>query len=154
MKFLSTTVLIALLLISCKNDKPLETTDVSENIEKHSLEGVWKMVGYYNYQDNKVSDSFMSNEKYQQIKIYSPTKVMWSRLNRIDSTDWFGYGDYKITDSTLTESLVYCSNSMKPAIERNNNFSFELILNEDTFSQISLDENGDRVLAENYVRVE
>lgn len=154
MRFFFTTVLIALLLVSCKNDKALEKKDVSSEKEKHSLVGVWKMVGYYNYQDNKVSDSFMSNERYQQIKIYSPSKVMWSRLNRIDSTDWFGYGDYKITDSTLVESLVYGSNTMKPAIETNNVFSFELILNGDTFSQISIDENGDRVLAENYIRIE
>ncbi|MCF7561667.1 hypothetical protein L3X39_13550 [Sabulilitoribacter multivorans] len=154
MRFFFTTVLIALLLVSCKNDKALEKKDVSPEKEKHSLVGVWKMVGYYNYQDNKVSDSFMSNERYQQIKIYSPSKVMWSRLNRIDSTDWFGYGDYKITDSTLVESLVYGSNTMKPAIETNNVFSFELILNGDTFSQISIDENGDRVLAENYIRIE
>lgn len=96
----------------------------------------------------------MSSESYKQIKIYTPTKVMWSRLNKLDSTDWFGYGDYKITDSTLTEVIVYGSNTMNQAIKTNNTFNFELILNEDTFNQIELDENGDRILSENYIRLE
>ena len=154
MKFLSTTLLVALLLISCKNDKMADNQNVVEKHNKHSLVGVWQMVGYYNYNDNKITDSFMSSDTYKQYKIYTPTKVMWSRLNKQDSTDWFGFGDYKITDSTLTETLVYGSNSMKKAIDRNNEFRFELILNENTFNQIELDENGDRILAENYIRIE
>ncbi|GAA4818609.1 hypothetical protein [Litoribaculum gwangyangense] len=123
-------------------------------INNPSLEGVWQMVGYYNYQDNEIIDSFMSSDNYKQIKIYTPTKVMWSRLNKLDSTDWFGYGDYKITDSTLTETIVYGSNSMNKAIERSNIFNFELILNDSTYNQIELDENGDRILSENYIRIE
>lgn len=152
MKFLCSTFLVALLLISCKNDKMQEKTDVVD--KKLTLEGAWQMVGYYNYHDNKIADSFMSSESYKQIKIYTPTKVMWSRLNRQDSTDWFGYGDYKITDSTLQEIIVYGSNSMNKAIEKNNEFNFELMLGEDKFSQIELDEFGDRILAENYIRLE
>ncbi|NNC50094.1 MAG: hypothetical protein HKO01_06115 [Flaviramulus sp.] len=152
MKFLCSTFLVALLVISCKNDKMPEITDVVD--KKLTLEGAWQMVGYYNYQDNKIADSFMSSESYKQIKIYTPTKVMWSRLNRQDSTDWFGYGDYKITDSTLQEIIVYGSNSMNKAIEKNNEFNFELMLGEDKFSQIELDEFGDRILAENYIRLE
>lgn len=152
MKFLCSTFLVALLLLSCKNDKMQEKADIVD--KKPTLEGAWQMVGYYNYHDNKIADSFMSSESYKQIKIYTPTKVMWSRLNRQDSTDWFGYGDYKITDSTLQEIIVYGSNSMNKAIEKNNEFNFELILKEDKFSQIELDEFGDRILAENYIRLE
>ncbi|MGA1227424.1 MAG: hypothetical protein ACO3VF_09385 [Tamlana sp.] len=54
------------------------------------------------------------------------------RLNRLYSTDWFGYGDYKIIDSTLREIIVYGYNSMNKAIERSNEFNFELILNGET----------------------
>lgn len=155
MKTIFSAFLILLMFYSCKNNTTKEDNSASnENPKKHSLEGVWQMVGYYNYQDNKIADSFMSSDSYKQIKIYTPTKVMWSRLNKQDSTDWFGYGDYKITDSTLTEIIVYGSHSMNKAIEKNNQFNFELILNENTFHQIELDENGDRILSENYIRLE
>ncbi|WP_345272463.1 hypothetical protein [Flaviramulus aquimarinus] len=154
MRYFFTYFIVALILISCKNDKMLDNKVTIENNDKHSLVGVWQMVGYYNYLDNKVSDSFMSSDTYKQIKIYSPNKVMWSRLNKQDSTDWFGYGNYKTTDSTLVETIVYGSNSMNKAIEKSNEFHFELILNENTFNQIELDENGDRILAENYIRIE
>lgn len=152
MKFLTTTYLVALLFISCKNDKMPKDEEIS--IKKPNIEGVWQMVGYYNYQDNEILDSFMSSDQYKQIKIYTPTKVMWSRLNKLDSTDWFGYGDYKITDSTLSETIFYGSNSMNKAIEKNNVFNFELILKESSYNQIELDENGDRILSENYIRIE
>ena len=152
MRLLCTVFFIALLFTSCKNDKMQESAVVADS--KQTLEGVWQMVGFYNYQDNKVSDSFMRSDSYNQIKIYTPTKVMWSRLNKLDSTDWFGFGNYKITDSSLHEVIVYGSNSMNKAIEVNNEFNFELILNGDTFSQVSLDDNGDRIIAENYVRIE
>lgn len=155
MKLFYSTCLSAIFIVSCKNDKiktSLTSTDNIENIK--SIEGVWQMVGYYNYQDNKVVDSFMSSDNYKQIKIYTATKVMWSRLNRLDSTDWFGYGDYKITDDLLTETIVYGSNSMNKAIEKNNAFNFELIIGNKTYYQIELDENGDRILSENYIRIE
>ncbi|WP_142786440.1 hypothetical protein [Changchengzhania lutea] len=154
MKTLFSCLLAAILLISCKNDKTPETSESAVIDKKPSLEGVWQMVGYYNYMDNKITDSFMSSDTYKQIKIYTPTKVMWSRLNKQDSTDWFGYGNYKITDSTLRETIVYGSNSMNKAIEKNNEFKFELVVNENTFNQIELDENGDRILSENYIRIE
>ncbi|SFZ92124.1 hypothetical protein SAMN05428642_102543 [Flaviramulus basaltis] len=155
MKFYFTTLLVAFFLISCKNDKMSDNKTVMENNDNQpSLVGVWQMVGYYNYNDNKIVDSFMSSETYKQIKIYTPTKVMWSRLNKQDSTDWFGFGNYKITDNTLTENLVYGSNTMNKTIEKNNEFNFELVLNEDTYNQIELDENGDRILSENYIRIE
>ena len=155
MKTFLSTFLVVFILISCKNNTtPDDKNANATNEQKQSLEGVWQMVGYYNYKDNKVADSFMSSDSYKQIKIYTPTKVMWSRLNKQDSTDWFGYGDYKITDSTLSETIVYGSNTMNKAIEKNNQFNFELILNENSFSQIELDENGDRILAENYIRLE
>lgn len=154
MKFLSTTFLVIFFLFSCKNDKIPDQIHTDDNTIKNSLVGVWQMVGYYNYNDNKITDSFMSSDSYKQIKIYTPTKVMWSRLNKQDSTDWFGYGDYKVIDSTLSETIVYGSNSMNKAIEKNNVFNFELILNKDTYHQIELDENGDRILSENYIRIE
>jgi len=146
--------LAVLFLSSCKNNKHPKELKIKELIKEKTIEGVWELVGFYNYKDNKIVDSFMSNDTYRQIKIYTPTKVMWSRLNGLDSTDWFGYGDYKTTDSTLTETIYYGSNSMNKAIEKSNKFNFELILNGTTYSQVYFNDEGDRVLAENYIRIE
>lgn len=155
MKSLLSTFLVLIFLLSCKNDKIPNENHIMEVVSSEkSLVGVWELVGFYNYKDNKIADSFMSSDSFRQIKIYTPTKVMWSRLNGLDSTDWFGYGDYKITDTTLTETIYYGSNSMNKAIEKSNEFNFGLILNETTYSQIVYNEYGDRVLAENYIRKE
>lgn len=154
MKTIITSLLILLVFVSCKDQKDTNTTIAKTDINKHTLVGVWEMKGYYNYNNNKIVDSFLSSDQYRQIKIYTPTKIMWSRLNTLDSTDWFGYGDYKTTDSTLTETISYGSNSMNKVIKNSNTFNFELVLNENTFYQIELDENGDRILSENYKRIE
>lgn len=119
-----------------------------------SLEGTWELVGYYNYMDNKVTDSFKVSDGYRQIKMYTPTKVMWSRDVPKDSMEWYGYGEYKVTDSHLTEVLEYGSESMSNIIDEKGVFHFELKARKNSYSQIELDEEGNRVYSENYKRIE
>ncbi|WP_052823403.1 hypothetical protein [Neotamlana sedimentorum] len=156
MRLFITAALVFCLIFSCKTDSKNQHIDAQAAKKQHTLIGVWEMVGYYNYRNNKILDSFMSSDSYKQIKIYTPTKVMWSRLNKLDSTDYFGYGDYKTTDSTLHENLVFGSNVVNKFIDgdHGHHFYFELELDKNKFSQIELDENGDRILAENYMRIE
>ena len=149
---------ILLLLIACKqnnSENNTETEDISI-IESSNLtlEGTWELTGYYNYKDNIVTDSFDTNAGYRQIKMYTPTKVMWSKDVPTDSTEWYGYGSYKVVDSTLTEVLEYGSTSMKKIIEDQKEFIFELHLNENKFSQVMIDEEGNRIYSENFKRIE
>ncbi len=88
---------------------------------------------------------------YRQIKMYSKGKVMWTRHSPNDPTEWFGYGSYKKTTNVLEEKLEYGSETMMKILDTVKMFKFELQLEENNFSQISLDENGNRTLSENYI---
>jgi hypothetical protein len=79
---------------------------------------------------------------------------MWCRFILSDSSDWFGYGSYKIEDSILTEILAYGSKTMAVHIANDSAFVFNITLTKDTFSQVRIDDEGHPVFAENYVRLE
>lgn len=149
-------IFIAILAFSCKNEKPNEEIDstVETISEPLKIEGAWELVSFYNYTDNKVVDSYKTQEGYRQVKIYTPSKVMWSKNVPTDSTEWFGYGSYKIENGQLMETLDYGSKMMKIRIQENKEFVFELNLSKDSFSQIELDEDGNRIFSENYQRIE
>lgn len=144
-------LLAILLVLSCKNKENPDNSD-----QKLTLEGTWELISRYNYIDNKVSDSFGLAEGYRQVKMYTPTKVMWSRMRPADSSEWFGYGTYEINpeQNKLTEILDYGSVMMSQIIEEEKEFTFELLLKKDSFIQIELDDDGNRVISENYIRIE
>lgn len=143
-------------LVSCKDNPETRMTESETDISTKELtmKGAWKLISYYNYQDNKISDTINASDTNKQIKMYTDTKVMWSRFRDSDSLDWFGYGNYSIGDNKLTEILDYGSKSMNEAIKEQKEFSFKLILDKDKFSQIQTDEDGNAIYAENYVRIE
>lgn len=143
-------------IVSCKNnsDQKMSDNSMNESAYQPSIKGTWKQISFYNYADNKVVDTIAASESNKQIKMYSDTKVMWSRFRDADSIDWFGYGDYSIGDGVLTEVIDYGSKAMNEAIKEKNEFSFKLILEKDNFTQIEIDDEGNFIYAENYVRVE
>lgn len=119
-----------------------------------SLEGVWDLEHQFLYENDQVSDTLFNRSGYRQVKIYTKGKVMWSRFNPADSNEWFGYGTYEVKDGMLIEHLEYASNSMMKIIDTVAVFKFELVLMEDSYSQISLDSKGRRYNSENYIRIE
>jgi len=143
-----------ILLTSCK-DKGTVDGEIN-NDKKLSLIGTWELISRYNYVDNKITDSFGLSEGYRQVKMYSPTKVMWSRMRPADSSEWFGYGSYEVNAAkdTLTEILDYGSTMMSKIIDEEKEFTFELQLKKNSFIQIELDDDGNRVISENYIRIE
>lgn len=158
MKALFLSSLFMLLVFSCKqnpkNEINEEVIDVSNPETINSLEGAWELVGYYNYKDNKVIDSFKTSEGYRQVKMYTHNKVMWSKYVPSDSSEWFGYGKYSVKESELIEELEYGSEMMSRIIQEKKEFKHELIINGNSFSQIEIDEDGNRIYAENYKRIE
>src|SRR5690606_4667992 len=144
--------LILLTLTSCNKSK--DTDLKAENKNQPTLEGTWELVGYYNYLDNKIIDSFKVSKGYRQVKMYTSSKVMWSKDVPTDSVEWFGFGHYKITDSTLTETLDYGSNMMRDIIGERKAFNYELKIGHKRYSQIELDEQGNRIYSENYLKIE
>lgn len=157
MKATISSLLILFLFLSCNEnskDKVAETSaDASNTTETFPLQGAWELVGYYNYLDNKVTDSFQTSDGYRQVKIYTTSKVMWSKYVPSDSSEWFGYGSYKMNGSELVEILEYGSEMMSKIIEEKKEFKHELIINGDSFSQIEVDEDGNKIYAENYKRI-
>ena len=159
MKTLIYTFCIALVLFSCKTETTTE--EIKNNVESpilvetiQSLEGTWELIGFYNYNNNVIKDSFNTSEGYRQVKMYTSSKVMWSKHVPTDSTEWFGYGSYNLNDNTLTEVLDYGSEMMSKIIQEKKEFIYEIDLTENTFSQIEIDEDGNRIYSENYKRIE
>lgn len=144
-------ILCLMCFTSCKNNSD---PDMKTNSDELTMDGVWKLVSYYNYKDNQIVDTIKASEEYKQIKIYTKSKVMWSRYKETDSVDWFGYGDYFIKKDSLTEILDFGSKSMNKAIKEEKRFVFELKLNDNKFSQVQIDEEGNPIYAENYERIE
>ncbi|WP_407556985.1 hypothetical protein [Winogradskyella sp. 4-2091] len=147
-----------LLTFGCKNktERELETSTEGTKIiiNKPSLKGTWELVEFYNYKDNVVVDSFSNNTISRQIKMYTDSKVMWCKLLKSDSIEFFGYGSYTYDDGHLTESLDFGSSFMNEVIKEQHEFNFELELSENRFEQIELDEDGHKIYSENYKRVE
>ena len=77
-----------------------------------------------------------------------------SRYVPVDKIGRFGYGTYQITDDRLIETIEYGDNEMIMAMDTMRIFTFELQLGDHNFSQISLDEDGNRTFSENYKRID
>ncbi len=149
-------LLFSVILFSCGdgNNNSEKENNNTENNQQQDLAGAWELVGYYNYVDNKVTDSFNKTEGYRQVKMYTNSKVMWSKSIPSDSSEWFGYGSYNLNGNELIEILDYGSEMMSKIIQEKKEFTYELIIKENRFSQIEMDEEGNRIYAENYQRIE
>jgi len=149
-------LILALILLTSFQQK--DKADNKRNSKNQTLEGTWELISRYNYINNEVVDTFYVAQSYRQVKMYSATKVMWSRkLLSNDSTEWFGYGTYKLnaTKDTLRENLEYASHVMNPYINEIGTFVMEISnLTDSTFTQIEIDGEGNRVISENYIRLE
>lgn len=155
MKNLILIICIAI-LFSCKENTTTNQEDQIDEMtsEINSLEGAWKLVSFLNYREDGTVDTIISSNTNKQIKMYSLTKVMWSRTRVSDSIDWFGYGDYNVKNGVLTEVLDYDSKSMNEVIKVKTEFTFNVNITENEFSQIEIYSLGHPIFAENYIRIE
>lgn len=129
----------------------LTSTKLQSN---NTLEGTWELVSFNNYDGNEIVRTIPTTDGYRQIKMYYNGKVMWTRYVPTDSVEWFGYGSYSATDSTLTEKLEYMSSSMRKIANKNMEWKMKLVLDGNTYSQIFIDEEGNQINSENYKRID
>lgn len=148
MKIVSYALISVVILVLFSASSPENTSS------EPSIEGTWEQVNQYIYDGLRVIDTIESTEGYRQIKMFYNGKVMWTRFVPQDSVEWFGYGSYTVTDSTLTETLEYGSASMMGIIDTARVFRFRLILKDNWYSQIQTDSDGNPLFAENYKRVD
>ncbi|WP_296382648.1 hypothetical protein, partial [Winogradskyella sp.] len=131
--------LLFIIICSCKDttESDVEVATTEEiPVDKANLKGTWELVGFYNYKDNVVVDSFKTSSNSRQLKMYTDTKVMWCKHKPADSSEWFGYGTYNFKDNTLIEVLDFGSAVMDDVIAEKKQFKFELQLQSDRFQQI------------------
>lgn len=120
----------------------------------HSLEGVWELKHQFLFENNEITDTLYDLNGRRQVKIYSKGKVMWSRYSPSDVNEWYGYGSYEIVDGYLEEHLEYASNEMMKIVDTVQVFRFMLEIGNNMYSQISLDDKGNKYNSENYIRIE
>lgn len=120
----------------------------------HTIEGTWELQNYYQYDGQKIIDTTPTSEGFRQVKMYYNGKIMWSRTSSAEIAGRFGYGTYKIKPDTLIEQIEYGDGQMMKALDTIRQFTFELILDNETYSQIQIDEFGNRVFSENYKRID
>ncbi len=140
-------LMLLLVSVTSMTSSKLQTTN-------SSLEGTWELINRYNYDDSGISDTLQNVNGYRQIKIYSKGKVMWTRYSPDDPAEWFGYGSYTNTENRLKEQLEFGSAAMMQVIDTVEVFEFELILDKNTYSQITTDAEGNRSYSENYRRID
>ncbi|MDO1511480.1 hypothetical protein Q2T41_02220 [Maribacter confluentis] len=141
-------IALLLILVSAASTNTLKTDYM------HTIEGTWELESFYNYDGQQVIDTVPTTDGYRQVKMYYNGKIMWSRYVPVDKVGRFGYGTYHITEDRLVETLEYGDNEMIQAMDTMRIFTFELMLSDDKFSQISLDEEGNRTFSENYKRID
>ncbi len=129
-------------------------TTTSEPHNMHSIQGTWEQVSFYNYDEQEVTDTVYLPDGYRQVKMFYNGKIMWSRTNPNDTIGRFGFGSYRITDTELIETIEYGDYQMMQALDTLSVFRFELVLANGTYSQISVDEEGNRTFSENYKRID
>ncbi|WP_255444018.1 hypothetical protein [Robiginitalea sp. SC105] len=118
----------------------------------HSLQGTWELESFCNYADN-VCDTANLQEGYRQVKMYYNGKVMWSRTDPNDTIGRFGFGSYHITTDELIENIEYGDHYFMETLGPTE-FRFQLILGDNTYSQVTLDEEGNPEFSENYKRID
>jgi len=77
------------------------------------IEGVWELSNHYWILDD---DTIYADEVGVQHKIYLDGFVMWTADPWTDSSEWHGYGTYRLSNDTLIEKLLSMSLPMKLAM--------------------------------------
>lgn len=120
----------------------------------HSLEGTWELQSFCNYDINEVADTVRLAQGYRQVKMYYNGKVMWSRTDPNDTIGRFGFGTYYITTDELVEKIEFGDHYFMESMNTTEReFHFELIIQDNSYSQITIDEDGKRSFSENYKKL-
>ena len=120
----------------------------------HTMEGTWELQSFYNYDGQDITDTVSLLPGYRQVKMYYNGKIMWSRTDPNDTIGRFGFGKYRITDTELIETIEYGDYGMMRALQDLRNFTFDLVLTDSTYSQITVDAEGNYTFSENYKRID
>ncbi|MEA3460286.1 MAG: hypothetical protein U9R49_00315 [Bacteroidota bacterium] len=138
-------LLVAIVLfticIACnqQSDEGASTTDVRS---VDPVEGVWELTSRYWVLDD---DTIYADEVGVQHKIYSDGYVMWTSDPAPDSSEWHGYGTYRLSNDTLIEKLSSMSLPMKVAMGSEDEAMLIIEYDENFFKQAMEQEFRDTI---------
>ncbi len=96
------------------------------------LEGVWELTGHYWVLDD---DTIYADEIGVQHKIYFDGYVMWTSDPAPDSSEWHGYGTYRLSNDTLIEKLSSMSLPLKAAMGSEDEALLKIEYDQDFYKQ-------------------
>lgn len=123
----ATLILVAIVLftfcIAC--NQPSDAGASSKNIRSvDPVEGVWELSSRYWYLDD---DTLYADPTIGlRHKIYFDGYVMWTADPGPDSSEWHGYGTYRLSNDTLIETLSSMSLPMKEANDLEDEFVLKI----------------------------
>ena len=145
MKHLIIYIWLSLVFISCENSK----TNTTEKTEA-SIKGVWELTTKYFYENDIITDSVIVTSKNRHVKVFTVSKYMWTNMPT-DSIDWHAYGTYDFDGKKLVEHKEYSSLSMST---HSGSATCEIIIGDNSYTQIFIDSIKAPYYAEKYKRIE
>ena len=157
MKSVLFSLLVAVIILSGCSPKENDSADMATDepaIEVSvPLEGAWRMRSRITYENGLPVDTVNMGENFTQVKMYVDGSVMWSQMTPKDSAKWYGYGTYMVQDGGLIEMMEYGSDEFMVFLQTQNRFEFELIIEDDSYTQLGRDSLGLIANSEIYRRV-
>lgn len=132
-KYLILPFLLLPFCIACnmQSDKGTVDTDI---LIVDPIEGVWELTNSYFVKDG---DTLYSDpgQFSGQHKMYCDGYVMWTDNPKADSSEWHGFGTYKLSDDTLIEELWTMSLPVKEKMGSKNEVLYSIEYDASTCKQ-------------------
>jgi hypothetical protein len=127
--FVSTFLLLFILACNQTSTHSSPSED-AKNIDP--FEGVWELTHQYWTTE---WDTFYADTLIMQHKIYLDGYVMWTADPAPDSTDWHGYGTYRLSNDTIIETLLSMSLPMRQNMNPGEDAILKVVYDENHFKQ-------------------
>ena len=117
--------------IACnqQSDEGASTKDVGS---VDPIEGVWELNSRYWVRDD---DTIYADYVGVVHKIYFDGYVMWISDPGPDSSEWYGYGTYRLSNDMLVEKLSSMSLPMKVEMGLKDDYSYKIAYDLDFYKQ-------------------
>ena len=123
---------LSLFLFACnqQSDDGAFNNDV---LNASSIEGVWELSDRYWVKDGDTL--YPDPEEIRIHKIFLDGYVMWTSDPASDSSEWHGFGTYRLNNDTLIEKMLSMSLPMKAEMGSDQEVIFKIEYDNESFKQ-------------------
>jgi hypothetical protein len=117
------------------NSQPsIDNAVKGSTVESSSIEGVWELTNQFwvKYGDTLF---YGPDEIPVKHKIYLDGYVIWTMEPFDESSEWHGYGTYRLSDNFLIEKMVSMSLPMRSELGSENQVTYQIDLKDDYCKQ-------------------